>query len=58
MSKFFKFIGEVLGIKCVKCEIEVFWFGDECFYYGIVEGFRLEFGEYEVVYDDGNKEIL
>jgi hypothetical protein len=58
VSKLLKSIGEVLGTKCVKREIEVFWPGDECFYYGTVEGFRPESGEHEVVYDDGNKEIL
>lgn len=58
VSKMFKDVGEKLGKKCVKREIEVFWPGDECFYYGTVEGFRPESGEHEIAYDDGNREIL
>lgn len=58
VSKLLKAVGEVLGSTVVGRELEVFWPGDECFYYGTVEGFRLESGEHEVMYDDGNKEIL
>ena len=58
VSKVLKQVGEALGKDVVKREIEVFWPGDECFYYGTVMGFRPESGEHEVVYDDGNKEIL
>ena len=58
VSKVLKQVGEALGKDVVKREIEVFWPGDECFYHGTVMGFRPESGEHEVVYDDGNKEIL
>lgn len=58
VSKLLKAVGEVLGANVVGREVEVFWPGDECFYYGTVDGFRPESGEHEVVYDDGNKEIL
>ena len=58
MGKWLKTIGAQTGVDSVGRLIEVFWPVQETFFNAVVESFRADTGEHEVVYDDGSRETL
>ena len=58
MGKWLKTIGAQTGVDSVGRLIEVFWPVQETFFNAVIESFRADTGEHEVVYDDGSRETL
>ena len=58
MGKWLKTIGAQTGVDSVGRLIEVFWPVQETFFNAVIESFRADTGEHEVVYDDGSRETV
>ena len=58
MGKWLKTIGAQTGADSIGRLVEVFWPVHETFFNAVIESFRADTGEHEVLYDDGSRETL
>ena len=58
MGKWLKTIGTQTGADSIGRLVEVFWPVHETFFNAVIESFRADTGEHEVLYDDGSRETV